>query len=99
MPYRSTKLAIVLLALCSSGATIADSLATPGSYPATASQPQSTLEIRLPVKGLSMEQVMANFGGPLEKITPVGKPPITRWVYRNYTVYFEYGYVVHAVLN
>ncbi|MCK5640045.1 MAG: hypothetical protein KAJ19_04585 [Gammaproteobacteria bacterium] len=98
MSYRCTKLAIVLLALCGPGAATADSLNMPGSAPTT-SQPRSTIDIRLPVKGMSMELVSSEFGRPLEKIAPVGKPPITRWIFRNYTVYFEYGYVVHAVLN
>jgi hypothetical protein len=39
------------------------------------------------------------FGKPNEMLAPVGDPPITRWVYDRYTVYFEYSYVIHSVLN
>lgn len=53
----------------------------------------------LPRRGSLMSQVEAQFGAPNEKREPVGDPPITRWVYPAFTVYFEYDHVVHAVLN
>ncbi len=53
----------------------------------------------LPAKGMSMREVEQRFGAPVEKRDAVGNPPITRWIYDTYTVYFEHQYVVHAVLN
>lgn len=55
--------------------------------------------LELPVKGMSMGQVERTFGQPAEKLPAVGEPPISRWVYGNYTVYFEHQFVLHSVLN
>ena len=52
-----------------------------------------------PVRGMSMRKVERLYGEPKEKMLPTGKPPITRWVYEQFTVYFEGKYVIHAVKN
>jgi len=52
-----------------------------------------------PMAGMSMKQVEASFGSPNTVMPYVGDPPITRWVYDSYTVYFEYEYVIHAVAH
>lgn len=52
-----------------------------------------------PVKGLSMAAVESRYGTPKERIPAVGQPPITRWVYDGYTVYFEGDTVLHSVVN
>lgn len=59
----------------------------------------------LPVRGNSMAQVEAKFGAPEQKYPPVSgpnnrkrNPPITRWAYPNFNVYFENDHVVDAVL-
>lgn len=51
----------------------------------------------VPGRGMTMEQVEARFGAPNEKVPAVGEPPISRWVYGDYTVYFERDIVLHAV--
>jgi hypothetical protein len=51
----------------------------------------------LPDRGQSMAAVEARFGAPAARSSAVGQPPITRWSYPNFTVYFEYDHVVHAV--
>jgi hypothetical protein len=53
----------------------------------------------LPGRGMTMEQVEERFGNPAEKIERVGEPPITRWVYGSFTVYFEYDKVIHSVTH
>lgn len=53
----------------------------------------------LPGRGMSMEQVENRFGTPSEKISPVGEPPISRWVYGDFTVYFEHNLVLHSVTH
>ena len=53
----------------------------------------------LPGRGMSMEQVEERFGSPPEKIERVGEPPIARWVYGSFTVYFEYDKVIHSVIH
>ncbi|MEO6185887.1 MAG: phosphodiesterase [Steroidobacteraceae bacterium] len=53
--------------------------------------------ITLPQRGSSMTTVESRFGAPRERHAAVGKPPITRWDYNGFSVYFEYQHVVHAV--
>lgn len=63
------------------------------------STPIRIVEDGMPGRGASMSQVEKHFGQPREKVAPVGQPPITRWIYSDYTVYFEYEYVIHSVRN
>jgi hypothetical protein len=51
----------------------------------------------LPERGASMAQVEQRFGVPTQRISPVGQPPIARWVYPSFVVYFEGNLVIHAV--
>ncbi len=50
-----------------------------------------------PRHGQTMEQVERRFGAPENRVAAVGEPPISRWVYRDYTVYFEHDRVLRAV--
>jgi hypothetical protein len=50
-----------------------------------------------PARGTTMARVESRFGTPSAKGTPVGEPPITRWDYPAFVVYFEYDHVIHAV--
>jgi hypothetical protein len=50
-----------------------------------------------PTRGMSQESVEANFGAPQNARDAVGDPPITRWEYANFVVFFEYDKVIHAV--
>jgi hypothetical protein len=51
----------------------------------------------LPDRGLTMAQVEARFGAPSERKAAVGNPPIERWVYPGFTVFFEHQWVLHAI--
>jgi hypothetical protein len=53
--------------------------------------------MELPARGSSMTAVEARFGAPRTKHAAVGQPPITRWDYDGFSVYFEHQHVVHAV--
>ncbi len=53
----------------------------------------------VPVNGLSMAQVEAQYGSPGNKHNPIGDPPITQWVYDRWSVYFEYDKVLFTVLH
>jgi hypothetical protein len=55
--------------------------------------------VERPGRGMSMKAVEAKFGAPLERHATVGKPPITRWDYSGFAVFFEYEHVIHAVAN
>jgi hypothetical protein len=50
-----------------------------------------------PTRGMSQAGVEANFGTPESRVSPVGDPPITRWEYSNFVVFFEYDKVIHSV--
>lgn len=52
-----------------------------------------------PQRGSTMKAVEARFGAPERRYPAVGKPPITRWDYPSFSVYFEYSRVVHAVVH
>ena len=54
--------------------------------------------VAAPARGMTMAQVEKQYGAPSDRHAPVGQPPITRWVYADKVVYFEYDHVVHAVL-
>ena len=54
-------------------------------------------ESALPKAGMTMHSVQAKFGLPEQKLAPIGKPPISRWQYPDFTVYFEYDHVVHTI--
>jgi hypothetical protein len=55
-----------------------------------------------PASGMSMETVEAKYGAPSRRVPAVGgataaQPPITRWEYPGFVVYFEHNKVVHTV--
>ena len=50
-----------------------------------------------PARGMSMDKVEATYGAPTNRAAPVGEPPITRWEYPGFTVYFEHQFVIHTV--
>jgi hypothetical protein len=50
-----------------------------------------------PTRGMSMERVEAKFGAPAKRVPAVGEPPITRWEYPGFVVYFEHHLVLHSV--
>ena len=59
----------------------------------------SEFSIQLPGRGMTMEMVQNRFGEALTKEPAVGTPPISKWIYKDFTVYFESEYVIHAVVN
>ena len=52
---------------------------------------------QLPQTGESRRSVLERFGLADQEHAPVGQPPITRWDYREFSVYFEYDHVVNSV--
>ena len=55
-------------------------------------------DIATPARGMTMEQVASKFGAPATKVPAVGKPPISRWEYAGFVVYFEAEHVIHSVI-
>lgn len=52
-----------------------------------------------PTSGMPMSEVTARFGEPLERRESIGQPPITRWLYDAFTVYFEHDRVINTVVR
>ncbi|MCF6225514.1 MAG: hypothetical protein L3J22_04315 [Xanthomonadales bacterium] len=50
-----------------------------------------------PQNGLSMSTVRQQYGEPLKEHPAIGEPPITRWEYQDFTVFFENDQVITAV--
>lgn len=51
----------------------------------------------LPRLGESRQAVLERFGLADQEHPSVGQPPITRWDYRTFSVYFEYDHVINSV--
>ena len=52
-----------------------------------------------PARGLSMEKVESMYGAPESRVPAVGNPPITRWDYPTFIVFFEHNIVLHSVVK
>ena len=50
-----------------------------------------------PKRGMSMNTVESTWGQPIARRSAIGEPPIARWEYSAFIVYFEYTHVIHAV--
>ena len=50
-----------------------------------------------PTRGMTQARVEADYGQPSARQAPVGDPPISRWEYPGFVVFFEYDKVIHAV--
>jgi hypothetical protein len=55
--------------------------------------------VAAPARGMTMSQVASKFGDPVTKVPAVGTPPISRWEYSGFVVYFERDHVIHAVVS
>lgn len=91
---RSTVFALTLM-LSSGFAAQADVITLP--------EGSSTATVSKPAKGISMHAVEQQFGAPTKKYAAVGggsvrQPPITRWDYPGFSVFFEHDHVVDAVV-
>lgn len=60
---------------------------------------EAKVGIDVPQKSSTMNQVRAQFGDPISESAAVGEPPITRWEYATFIVYFEHQHVITSVLK
>lgn len=51
----------------------------------------------MPERGVNMESVLAEFGEPMQRVSAIGEPPISEWIYSGFRVYFEYEIVLHTI--
>lgn len=61
-------------------------------------QSDAPAQAAVPTSGDSRQSVISAYGAPLSVRGPVGQPPITRWDYPAFRVYFEYDHVIHSVI-
>ena len=54
--------------------------------------------VATPSRGMTMNEVSTKFGAPTNKVPAVGHPPISRWEYPGFVVYFENDHVIHSVV-
>jgi hypothetical protein len=96
MSHRNLKVAAVLAAgltgLGSAGSVRAETIATDTGIAVKQS------DVAAPTRGMSMDQVASKFGAPVAKVPAVGRPPISRWEYPGFVVYFEREHVIHSVI-
>ncbi|HXA37153.1 MAG TPA: hypothetical protein VNW26_12510 [Steroidobacteraceae bacterium] len=88
MRYRNLLLAAVL----ASGLAQAETIAIDNGIAVKES------DVATPTRGMTMDQVTMKFGAPATKVPAVGKPPISRWEYPGFVVYFEFEHVIHSVV-
>jgi hypothetical protein len=60
---------------------------------------QSAPRIQTPQNGFTMSQIRQQYGNPVSELPAVGDPPITRWDYDGFSVFFEYDLVLHSVVH
>ncbi len=56
-------------------------------------------QVETPRKGITKVAVEAQYGAPDKRGDPVGDPPISKWDYAQFTVYFEHDHVIHSVVK
>ena len=54
---------------------------------------------KTPARGITMGKVKQQIGVAKTELPPVGQPPITRWEYEDFTVYFEHDRVITSVFH
>jgi hypothetical protein len=91
-PWRMVALAVALAALYC-GSVRAETIAMDDQVAVRNS------DVNCPGRGMTMKTVEAKFGAPQERHEAVGLPPISRWDYPTFSVFFEHEYVIHSVVN
>ncbi|OOG24578.1 hypothetical protein B1C78_08435 [Thioalkalivibrio denitrificans] len=52
-----------------------------------------------PTRGMHERTVISRYGEPDARHPAVGEPPISRWDYDGYSVFFEGSFVIHTVVR
>lgn len=90
----SCSLALLLATTLTIQSSIAEEIRIP-----VGEQSKTQPAVDMPAKGISKERVKSLFGEPLEEVPAKGQPPISRWKYQEFTVYFDSNTVIHCVRN
>ncbi len=90
------KIRAVISLLCATlvaGAALAETVVVDGKVTVESSS------VAHPSRGMLMSAVERQFGEPATRHPAVGQPPITRWDYPAFSVFFERDRVIHAVVT
>jgi hypothetical protein len=90
---KMSRLSVLLLLALVAGVAGADTLDMRETNPATSRFDEGGK----PSRGMTQARVEARYGTPESRVSPVGEPPISRWEYSNFVVFFEYDKVIHSV--
>lgn len=82
---------LIALLLAAMGTASADTLKMDGAT--------ANMDDGRPSRGMTQARVESKYGSPSSIKAPVGEPPITRWEYASFVVFFEHDKVIHAVLK
>ena len=89
-----TRMLVALLCGCAfAGAAVAETIVVDDQVKVRESQ------LDRPRGGLTMGEVEKHYGAPASRHPTVGKPPITRWDYNGFSVFFEGDKVIHSVVT
>jgi outer membrane protein assembly factor BamE (lipoprotein component of BamABCDE complex) len=89
-----TRILVALLCGCAAaGAAVAETIVVNDQVQVRETQ------VDRPKRGSTMGDVEKHFGAPVNRHATVGKPPITRWDYNGFAVFFEHDRVIHAVVT
>ena len=91
MKNRRALVSLLTLILINSGPALADVLLVDSI--------QSAPQIQTPRNGLTMSQIRQQYGNPASELPAVGNPPISRWEYDGYSVFFENDLALHTVIH
>jgi hypothetical protein len=58
----------------------------------------SSTGVLRPTRGMSKASVEQQFGQAEQQFDAVGEPPISRWIYSDFVVFFESNTVIHSVV-
>jgi len=91
-------LAALLCGCAAAGSALADTVVVNDQVQVRDSQ------VERPKRGVTMNEVEKHFGAPVTRHATVGggnphRPPITRWDYSGFAVFFEGDRVIHSVVT
>jgi len=90
---------LTTLVISSTLSTMAADPVKKGELYTTAVTTQGDRSVSRPRNAQTKQEVSSEFGEPDNKVAAIGEPPISRWEYSNYHVYFEHNLVIHSVLK
>jgi len=90
-----TALALVAATASAQENTVVTTRGTVLEVPAQSTTPTPQV---LPNRSMNKAAVRRKYGEPTRSFPAVGDPPITRWDYPGFRVFFEYDLVLHSVV-